>query len=140
MEKSNNKKTFGYLTRILYKFYLKLKDRFDVGPKSTDEEKYCVQICMKLLDNTTSKLTFAPVSESRFIVNDDKQMFVVISDHTINITNHVYSYTVYIQDHSVYVKLIKKFDSVLEQERQTIQDEIRRNIKHSLETILRGLD
>lgn len=140
MEKSDNKKTFGYLTRILYKFYLKLKDRFDVNPKPTDEEKYCVQICIKLLDNNTSKLTFAPVSQSRFIVNDDKQMFVVIGDHTINITNHIYSYTVYVQDHSVYVKLIKKFDSVLEEERQTIQDEIRRNIKHSLETILRGLD
>lgn len=140
MEKSDNKKTFGYLTRILYKFYLKLKDRFDVGPKATDEEKYCVQICMKLLDNTASKLTFAPVSESRFIVNEEKQMFVVISGHTINITNHVYSYTVYVQDSSVYTKLVRKFDSILEEERQSIQNEIRRNIKHSLETILRGLD
>ena len=136
----DNKKTFGYLTRILYRFYLKLKDRFDVGPKPTDEEKYCVQICAKLLDNNASKLTLAPLSESRFIVNEEKQMFVVINNHTINITNHVYSYTVYIQDHSAYSKLVKKFDSILEEERLSIQNEIRRNIKHSLETILRNLD
>jgi len=85
-------------------------------------------------------LTFAPVSESRYIVNEDKQMFVVINNHTINITNHVYSYTIYIQDHSSYSRLTKKFDSILEEERQNIQDEIRRNIKHSLQTILDGLD
>lgn len=139
MEKKD-KRTLGYFTKILYKFYLKLKDKFDPSPKITDEERYCVQICMKLLDNYLSKLTFAPVSESRYIVNEDKQMFVVINNHTINITNHVYSYTIYIQDHSSYLRLTKKFDSILEEERQNIQDEIRRNIKHSLQTILDGLD
>lgn len=139
MEKKD-KRTLGYFTKLLYKFYLKLKDKFDPTPRITDEERYCLQICMRLLDSLSSKLTFAPVSESRFIVNEDKQMFVVINNHTINITNHVYSYTVYIQDHSAYSKVIKKFDSILEEERQNIQDEIRRNIKHSLETILRGLD
>ena len=139
MEKKD-KRTLGYFTKILYKFYLKLKDKFDPSPKITDEERYCVQICMKLLDNYLSKLTFAPVSESRYIVNEDKQMFVVINNHTINITNHVYSYTIYIQDHSSYSRLTKKFDSILEEERQNIQDEIRRNIKHSLQTILDGRD
>jgi hypothetical protein len=139
MEKED-KRTVGYFTKLLFKFYLKLKEKFDPSPKITDEEKYCFQICMRLLDNPLSKLTFAPVSESRFIVNEDKQMFVVISNHTINITNHVYSYTVYIQEHSSYSKLVKKFDAILEEERQNIQDEIRRNIKHSLQTILNNLN
>lgn len=139
MEKKD-KRTLGYFTKILYKFYLKLKDKFDPSPRITDEERYCVQICTKLLENPMSKLTFAPVSESRFIVNEERQMFVVINNHTINITNHVYSYTVYIQDHSSFTKVVKKFDAILEEERQNIQNEIRRNIKHSLETILRSLD
>jgi hypothetical protein len=139
MEKED-KRTVGYFTKLLFRFYLKLKDRFDQSPKITDEEKYSLQICMKLLENLSSKLTFAPVSESRFIVNEDKQMFVVINNHTINITNHVYSYTVYVQEHSSYTKLIKKFDSILEEERQNIQDEIRRNIKHSLQSILNNLN
>jgi hypothetical protein len=139
MEKED-KRTVGYFTKLLFRFYLKLKEKFDQSPKITDEEKYCAQICVKLLDSPSSKLTFAPISESRFIVNEDKQMFVVINNHTINITNHVYSYTVYIQDHSVFSKVVKKFDAILEEERQNIQDEIRRNIKHSLQTILNNLD
>jgi hypothetical protein len=139
MEKED-KRTVGYFTKLLFRFYLKLKEKFDQTPKITDEEKYSLQICMKLLENLSSKLTFAPVSESRFIVNEDKQMFVVINNHTINITNHVYSYTVYVQEHSSYTKLIKKFDSILEEERQNIQDEIRRNIKHSLQSILNNLN
>lgn len=139
MEKAD-KRTVGYFTKFLFKFYLTLKQKFDPTPKITDEERYCIQICSKLLDNPISKLTFAPVSEKRFIVHEDKQMFIVIGSHTITITNHVYSYTVYIQEHSSYSKLIKKFDAILEEERQNIQDEIRRNIKHSLQTILSGLD
>ena len=106
----------------------------------SDEEKYCVQICLKLLENSSSKLTFAPVSSTRFIVNDDKQMFVVINNHTINITNHVYSYTVYVQESSSYTKVVKRFDTLLEEERQNIQEEIRRNIKHSLQCILNTLN
>lgn len=132
--------TVGYFTKVLFKFYLTLKQKFDPTPKVSEEESYCVQICLKLLESDLSKLTFAPVSQSRFIVNEDKQMFVVIHNRTINVTNHVYSYTVYIQEGTDYAKVIKKFDSILEEERQSIQDEIRRNIKHSLQTILNGLD
>jgi hypothetical protein len=139
MEKEG-KRTVGYFTRLLFKFYLKLKDKFDQTPKITDEEKYCVQICLKLLENSSSKLTFAPVSSTRFIVNEDKQMFVVINNHTINITNHVYSYTVYVQESSSYTKVVKRFDTLLEEERQNIQEEIRRNIKHSLQCILNSLN
>jgi hypothetical protein len=67
-------------------------------------------------------------------------MFVVINNHTINITNHVYSYTVYVQESSSYTKVVKRFDTLLEEERQNIQEEIRRNIKHSLQCILNGLN
>jgi hypothetical protein len=139
MEESK-KKTFGYLTRILYKFYLKLKDKFDTGPKITDEEKYCIEICNKLLTLPTSKLTYAPISDKRYLVNDEKSMYVIIANHTMNITNHVYSYSIYVQETSSYAKIIKKFDSILEINRIKIEEEIQQNIKHSLQTILNSLD
>lgn len=132
--------TVGYFTKVLFKFYLSLKEKFDPSPKVLEEESYCVKICLKLLESNLSKLTFAPVSESRFIVNEDKQMFISIHNRTITVTNHVYSYSVYIQENNDYANVVKKFDSTLEEERQSIQDEIRRNIKHSLQTILNGLD
>lgn len=139
MEESK-KKPFGYLTRILYKFYLKLKDKFDTGPKVTDEEKYCIEICNKLLTLPGSNLTYAPISDKRYLVNDSKSMYLIIADHTINITNHVYSYSIYVQETSSYTKIIKKFDSILETDRIKIEKEIQQNIKHSLQTILNNLD
>lgn len=139
MENSESK-TFGYLTKILYKFYLKLKDKFDTGPKITDEETYCVQICNKLLTMPSSKLTYAPLSNKRFLVNDEKSIYVIISDNVIDITNHDYSFSAYIQETSTYHKIIKKFDSILETDRVKIEEEIQKNIKHSLQIILNSLD
>jgi hypothetical protein len=67
-------------------------------------------------------------------------MYVIIANHTMNITNHVYSYSIYVQETSSYAKIIKKFDSILEINRIKIEEEIQQNIKHSLQTILNSLD
>ena len=138
MEESK-KKTFGYVTRILYKFYLKLKDKFDTGPKITDEEKYCVQICLKLLENSSSKLTFAPVSSTRFIVNEDKGMAITIENRVVHIINHVYSYSIYMENNECYSKILKKFDDISEKKKNELEVKLTNNIKHSLKKILEGL-
>ena len=134
------KEIVGYIPKLLYKFYLKLKDRFDVNPKPSDEEKYCIEICNKLIENPKSKLTYSLVSDKRFIKNDDKYMFVIIENNVINLINHVYSYSIYIQDTSSYQKTLKKFDLALENERHLLEDEIRKNIQHSLSNILSSLN
>lgn len=129
-------KTLGYLPKILYRVYLYLKEKFDPRPEITFEEKTCVEICEKLIQNSNSNLTLAPKSLKRFIKNDEFEMFIVIENRIINIINHVYSYSVYIENTELYSELIENFDNSLEDRRNYLENEIRNNIQHSLQDIL----
>jgi hypothetical protein len=133
-------KVVGYIPRLLFKLYLNLKERFDPSFPIPEEEKITIEICKKLISDPDSKLTFAPISNKRFIKNENKNMFIVIENHTINLINHVYSYSVYLSDNNGFKQIIESFDKVLEGERQLLEDEIRSNIQHSLQTILKKLD
>lgn len=135
-----DKKVVGFVPRILYKIFLSLKEKFDPKLPVPEEEKITVEICMKLLEDSSSKLTFAPLSNKRFIKNVEKDMYVVIYQHSINLINHVYSYSIYLSDSESYISLIEKFDSILDAERLKLEDEIKTNIKHSLENILGKLN
>jgi hypothetical protein len=133
-------KVVGYVPRLLFKIYLYLKERFDPTPPIPEEEKITVEICKKLITDPESKLTYAPISGKRFIKNEAKHMFVVIEQNTINLINHVYSYSVYLSSQSDYKDITQSFDGILENKRQCLEDEIRSNIQHSLQTILKKLD
>jgi len=131
-----NKQIVGYIPNLLFKFYLRLKERFDPTPPPKEEELFCIEICKKLIPYTESKLQYAPLSNKRYIKNDVKDMFIVIQDRTISLINHVYSYNVYIENDKLYNEVLYIFDSELERRRLLLEDEIKSNIKHSLKTIL----
>ena len=133
-------KVVGYIPRLLFKIYLNLKEKFDPTPPIPEEERITVEICKKLINDPESKLTYAPISNKRFIKNEEKNMFVVIENYTINFINHVYSYSVYLSKTTDYNGIISNFDKVLESERQQLEDEIKNNIQHSLKTILEKLN
>ena len=133
-------KVVGFIPRILYKVFLSLKERFDPQPPITKEEKTSVEICIKLINLESSKLTFAPKSIKRFIKNDDLDMFIVIENRMINLINHVYSYSVFVENDELYSDLIERFDDELEQRRQDLEDEIKSNIQHSLQNILNKIN
>jgi hypothetical protein len=133
-------KVVGYIPRLLFKIYLNLKERFDPTPPIPEEERITVEICKKLINDPESELTYAPISAKRFIKNESKSMFVVIEHHTINLINHVYSYSVYLSKNSDYNEIVGSFDKILENKRQSLEDEITSNIQHSLQTILKKLD
>ena len=129
-------KVVGYVPRLLFKIYLNLKDKFDPKPKVTDEEIFASEICKKLITNPTSELIISPISHKRIIKNEEKNMYVVMESYTIHLINHVYSYSVYLQDTSKFTELTQKFDKVLEDRREVLESEIRKNIQHSLSNIL----
>ena len=131
-----NKEIVGYIPNLLYKFYLRLKEKFDPTPPPKEEELYCVDICKNLILNQKSKLTIAPVSNKRYIKSDDNDMFIVIHNRVISLINHVYSYNVYIENDKLYAEVINNFDNELEKRRGLLEDEIKSNIKHSLKSIL----
>jgi hypothetical protein len=130
----------GYVPKILFKVYLYLKNRFDPPKPVPEEEKVSYDICKKLILNQTSKLTIAPISNRRYIKNDDNNMFIVIAERTIKIINHIYSYTVYCEHDENYSELIKLFDNEVDSRRQELENEIQSNIQHSLKKILENLN
>ena len=131
-----NKNIVGYIPKLLFKFYLRLKERFDPTPPPKEEEIFCVEICKKLISKDTSKLTIAPLSNKKYIKNDEQDMFIVIHDRIISLINHVYSYNVFIESDKLYSEVTTIFDKELEDRRLVLEDEIRSNIKHSLKSIL----
>lgn len=122
--------------KILFRLYLYLKERFDPTPVPIDEELFCRDICTQLIDYPGTRLTYAPISNKRFLKNDAKEMFVVIDHRVISIINHVYGYTIMIENDKVMEEIVDKFDNVLEARRLELENEMRSNIKHSLQTIL----
>jgi len=137
MEK--NKNVVGYIPNLLFKFYLRLKDRFDPPRKSKEEEIFCEKICESLINLPESKLYFSPISHKRYIKNDEKNIFVVIENLTINLINHVYTYTIYVETTDIYERIVEKFDNELENRRLILEQEIQNNMKNSLEKILKKI-
>jgi hypothetical protein len=130
----------GYIPRLLYKLYLKLKEKFDMNPPTPEDVLFAIEICEKVLQHPDSKLTLAPISGKRFIKNEVLDMFIVIEGRAVNIINHTYSYTIYVEENDKYLHLVRSFDSTLETHRKVLEDEIKENIKFSLKRILNELN
>jgi len=124
------------LSKLLFKIYLYLKERFDPTQPATVEETFCTDICLSLIEMENSRLTYAPISNKRFIKNDSKGIFVVIDHRVINLINHVYGYNIMIEDDHLFNSIIEKFDDTLENKRLELEAEMKQNIKHSLQNIL----
>jgi len=126
----------GYIPRLMFKVYLYLQDRFDPKPPIAEEEKFCIEITKELIDRESSVLTLAPLSQKRFIKNDELGMFVMIDNRVINIINHIYSYTLVIEDSNSYEEILSNFDKKLDSIRISLEVEFRSNIQNSLKNIL----
>jgi hypothetical protein len=124
---------------ILYRFYLHLKEKFDPRPQITDEERYAVNISKKLIKTANTHLYIAPLSNKKYIKNDDKHMFIVIETRNITLINHVYSYSVFIENDQLFDDLIGVFNETMEEKRLVLENEIKSNIQHSLKNILENL-
>jgi hypothetical protein len=129
----------GYIPKLLYKIYLYLQEKFDPKPPITDEERFCLEITKKLIENENSVLTLAPLSQKRFIKNDELRMFIMIENRVINIINHIYSYTLVIEDIDAYQEVISEFDNKLDNIRVSLETEFRMNIQNSLKNILESI-
>ena len=125
---------------ILFKIFVYLKNKFDPQPPVPEEVDTCINIVLKVLDYPDTDLVLAPISKKRFIVNKKRKISITIAERSVCIINHVYSYSVYLSKNSDYNEIVGSFDKILEDKRQCLEDEIRSNIQHSLQTILKKLD
>ena len=124
---------------ILFRIFLYLKNKFDTKPPVDEEVQTCTQIVLKVLEYENTELTYTPVSNKRFIVNDERAMAITIENRVVHIINHIYSYSIYMEDNDCYGKILRKFDEVSEKKKSELEEKITTNIKHSLNKILEGL-
>lgn len=124
---------------ILFNIFLYLKNKFDPKPIVPEEVDTCTNIVLKVLDYEDTDLVFAPVSNKRFIINEQKGMAITIENRVVHIINHVYSYSIYMENNECYSKVLRKFDEISEKKKIELEDKLTNNIKHSLTKILEGL-
>lgn len=128
------------LKRWIKRFFVKLNrwsknNAFNPKRPLTKNESLCIAICRRLINHADSKFLIAPVSQRRYIKNQTLNLFVVLEENQVSITNHVYHYDVNLTE-SEYRKLRKLYDLKTESIRQNYEDEIKSQIVHSLSTIL----
>ena len=121
------------LKRLIQKQYIKIYR--SSTPKITTYEKDCVSICEKLIKKNETVLLLTPISNKRYIKNEEDQIFVILENYSVKIINHVYSYTVILGDKS-WNSVGTLFDSEVESRRNKFEKEITSNIKYSIKKIL----
>ena len=134
-----NNEIVGYIPKILFKIYLYLKDKFDPKRPVEEEESICYEICKKLISLKDSQLTIAPISNKRYIKNDNQKMFIVIENRMVTLINHIYSHNVYFENDEYLTEINQLIDNEVERKRLDLEKEIESNIKHSLKNILTNL-
>jgi hypothetical protein len=131
------KKFFKRLWKRKYvKYTLWLQYRaFKPKEEKTQNEAICTAICRKMIAHEDSKFMIAPISDKRYIKNATLNLFVVLEDRQVSITNHVYHYDVRLTDRDWY-KLIRSYNERTEDLRMGYENEIKSQIVHSLSKIL----
>lgn len=107
--------------------------------EANQNERLCKSICYKLINQPDSKFLIAPISGKRYIKNSRLDLFVILDDKRISITNHVYHYDVVFTDRD-FDRITKMYDNKTETIRQEFENEMKSQIQNSLSTILDRLN
>jgi hypothetical protein len=128
------------VTRLLKRAYVKWL-QFNRNSLTKDEQKVsetqkmCMSIARSMITHPDSKFLLAPLSGKRYIKNSSMDLFIILDNHTISLTNHIYHYDVVVSERN-WERLIKMYDGKVETIRQEYEDQIMSQIEHSLENII----
>ena len=126
------------LRRLIQKWYISLVRMTTPPAEKSEYEKDCIAICKKLISKEDTVLLLTPISNKRYIRNEELQIFVILEGHSVKVINHVYSYMVFL-DQKPWDNIILTFDTEVEKRREEFEKEITSNIKHSLQNILQNI-
>jgi hypothetical protein len=123
--------------RLYVKWSLLLRYKFmkSEDDELSENEKTCVSICRGLIRHDDSKFLIAPLSGKRYIRNTTLDLFVILDDRRVSMTNHVYHYDVRLVQRD-WDRLITMYDSKTEKIRIDLENQIKSQINYSLHTIL----
>lgn len=131
-----------HFRRGLQKMYIQIHRKLvvpDVLNSRSAHEIECLSICKRLIKMEDSILLMTPLTEKRYIKNEELGIYVIMEKHHVQVINHIYSYSVSLGDKS-WVKLIDYYNDEIEARRLQFEKEITSNIKHSLKNILHGIE
>ena len=77
----------------------------------------------------------APMSDKRYLKNDDMGIFITMSERRVEITNHVYNYNVKLTERD-WERLSYIFDTETDKRRLDYESEVNSQITNSLHSIL----
>jgi hypothetical protein len=101
-------------------------------------EKTCFKICLKLISNPNSEFMIAPMSQKRYIKNEEFEMFITMDFGRVEITNHIFNYNVKLSERD-WQRLIYIFDVETEKRRTETEKEVSSQITNSLDKVLERL-
>jgi len=109
------KKQLHKLRRLIQKWYISLVRMTTPHIEKSEYERDCIAICKKLISKEDTILLLTPISNKRYIRNEELQIFVILEGHNVKVINHVYSYTVFLEQKewiTLYLPLIQKWKNV----------------------------
>jgi hypothetical protein len=127
-----------FFRKLWLKLFIRMNRKIQPKVNFDDNEKTASSICRKLINHEDSKFLIAPLSKKRYIKNETLQMFVIIQEDRINITNHIYNYDITISL-QMGEKLGRLFDNKVEEARMKFEKEMHSQVQHSLKKILEKL-
>jgi len=107
---------------------------FKAPQDTTGYENITTAIVRKMINHTDSKFTIAPLSGKRYIVNKTLDIFIIMEDSKVEITNHVYHYVITLPKKEM-IKLINRFDKKVDEERIMYENQIKSQIDYTLHKI-----
>jgi hypothetical protein len=117
----------------LHRWY---RDRmFNDYIEDTPIQTTAINICRRVMHLPESELLYAPMSQKRYIRNEELGIFIIIKDKQIDVVNHIYHYNVELPFNRIN-KIVRMFDTETELRRSTYEKQMMSQIGHSLSKIL----
>ena len=132
------KKMFTYFKRKIILFFGKTKYKDFSNKSLTKNEKICKSICLKMIKHKSSKFLLSPISKKRYIKNDELEMFIVLNDKQVKITNSKYHYDVLLTERE-WDRIVFFYDNKTEKIREELEEHMFCKINNSLNEILKQI-
>ena len=131
-----------FFKRIYKRFKVKMARRMRNNMVTHEEvelhEKTAFKICVKVISHPSSDFMIAPLSDKRYVINEDLNLFIIINWNKVEITNHVFHYDVVLskRDHE---RVIYLYDTETEKRRTNTESNVKANIKNSLDKLYQSI-
>ena len=138
------KESIHKIKRVSQKLGIRIARAMD--PINKDErtntdsaERDASQVFRKMVKSENSELLISPISNKKYVKNDDKQVLLILDDYQITLINHVFSYTIR-RSQKTARNLVDTFNVETERRRLEMEAEFKTNVRHSLQTIITNLN